>query len=212
MNVDLAATGLGLPGVEEAAASRPTIMLVGEVTGDSVVVEGREFRSARLAGRFGLGEGGWLRAVMTRSPEETYEAQAVVSLGDGGGRIDLDRLTMVFPERRWNLQGPASVEWSPDSVVVNDFGLIRPGTAGLRLFADGRLVRGEGESDFELQLADLDLAVVARVLQLDEPLTGVLSAVVAAAGTAANPGWQAIAAGGRGRESDAPVRQRGRYR
>ncbi len=192
VNLRAAVTGLSLVGADTAAASPARIVLEGEMDGDSVVVSGREFRSGRLDGRFGLGEGGRLRAVVRRSPRETYEAQAVVSLDDGGGRIDLDRLTLVFPDRRWNLQGPARLEWGADSVVVNDFGLIRPGTAGLRLFADGRLVRGQGDSDFELRLADLDLAVVARVLQLDEPLTGVVSAALSGSGTAANPVWQGL--------------------
>lgn len=189
-NVDLTATGLSLARADSAAASPRTLMLEGEITADSVVVEGREFRSGHLDGRFGPGEGGRFHAFMRRSPGEEYEAQAVVSLHDGGGRIDLDRLTLVFPERRWNLQGPASMEWSPDSVVVNDFGLIRPGATGLRLSADGRLARREGESDFKLGVTDLDLDMVARVLQLDEPLTGVASADLLAAGTSANPRWR----------------------
>lgn len=189
-NVDLTATGLSLARADSTAAPQRTLVLEGEIAADSVVVEGREFRSAYLDGRFRPGSGGRFHALMRRSASEAYEAQAVVSLHDGGGRIDLDRLTFVFPQRRWNLQGPASMEWSPDSVVVNDFGLIRPGAAGLRLFADGRLVRREGESDFELRVTGLDLDVVARVLQLDDPLTGMASGVVSAAGTSANPGWR----------------------
>ncbi len=189
-NVGLASTGLSLVRADPAAASPRTLALEGEVTADSVVVEGREFSSGHLDGRFRPGRGGRFHALMRRSPSETYEAQAVVSLHDSGGRIDLDRLTFVFPERRWSLRGPASIEWSPDSVVVNDFGLIRPGAPGLRLRADGRLVRRAGESDFELRVTGLDLDVVARVLQLDDPLTGMASGVVSAAGTSANPEWR----------------------
>lgn len=191
VEVDITAGDLSLLGPDTSAGSPRPLVLEGVVTGDSVSIRGREFRSGRIDGRLALGEGGRLHTVLRRSEDESYEAQAVVRLDDGGGRIDLDRLSLVFPDRRWGLQGPASVEWSRDSVVVNDFGLIRPGTAGLRLFADGRLVRGEGESDFELRLTDLDLGVVAKLLQLEEQLEGVASAGLSASGTAEEPVWRA---------------------
>ncbi len=189
VEVDLTAGGLSLLGSDTSRGSAP-LLLEGAVTADSIVIEGREFRSGRMDGRFALGEGGSLHTLLRRSEEESYEAQAVVRLEEGGGRVDLDRLNLVFPERRWGLQGPASLEWTPDSVVVNDFGLIRPGAEGLRLFADGRLVRGEGESDFDLEATDLDLGVVSRVLQLDEPLAGVASVGLFASGTAEKPVWE----------------------
>ena len=189
VNVDLTATGLSPVRADTAAAPPPTLVLEGGITADSVVVNGREFRSGRLDGRFGLDEGGRLHAFMRRSASETYEAQAVVRLDEEGGRVDLDRLTLVFPDRRWNLQGPARFEWNAESVVVNDFGLIRPGAAGFRLFADGRIARLEGDSDFELDVTDLDLGVVGRVLQLAEAPAGVMSADLAARGTAGDPRW-----------------------
>lgn len=190
VRADLTAGGLSLLGADSSEAPPPPLLLEGVVTGDSISIEGRRFRAGRVDGRFVPGEGGRLHALLTRSADESYEAQAVVGLADDGGRVDLDRLTLVFRERRWSLQGPASVEWNPDSVVVNDFGLIRPGAPGLRLFADGRLVRREGRSDFELRAADLDLGVVARVLQLDEALEGIVSADLRAFGTAAHPAWR----------------------
>ena len=190
VHVNITAGGLSLLGADTSEGPPAPLLLEGVVTGDSISIEGRQFRTGRIDGRFALGEGGRFHALLSRSRDESYEAQAVVRLDDGGGRVDLDRFTLVLPERRWSLQGPTSVEWSPDAVVVNDFGLIRPGTAGLRLFADGRLARRDGESDFELQVADLDLGVVARVLQLDEPLEGVASVGLTAAGTATEPRWQ----------------------
>ena len=188
VNVGVTATGLSLVRADAAIAS-PPLVLDGRITADSIVVEGREFRSGQLDGHFGLGAGGVLHTVIARSGGESYEAQAEVRLGDDGGRLNLDRLTLVFPERRWSLQGPASFEWNAESVIVNDFGLIRPGTAGLRLFADGRIARMEGDSDFELRVTDLDLAVVGRVLQLAEPPAGVMSADLTARGTSGDPRW-----------------------
>ena len=189
MEIDLTVGGLSLLAADTGRGPPVPLVLEGVVAADSIVIEGREFRSGRMDGRFALGEGGRLQTLLRRSVGEYYEAQAVVRLDEDGGRFDLDRLTLVFPERRWGLQGPASLEWNPDSVVVNDFGLIRPGAVGLRLFADGRLVRGEGESDFELVATDLDLGVVSRVLQLDEPVAGVASVGLLASGTAEEPVW-----------------------
>lgn len=188
-SIELTATGLSPVRVDTVAARPASIVLQGEITGDSIVVEGREFHSARVEGRFGLGRGGRLHAFVRRSASETYEAQAVVGLDETGGRVDLDRLALVFPDRRWGLQGPASFEWNAQSVVINDFGLIRPGSAGLRLFADGRIAHGEGDSDFAIDVTDLDLGMVGRILQLEEPPAGVVSAGLVATGTAANPGW-----------------------
>ena len=189
MEIDLTVGGLSLLAADSGRGPPVPLVLEGVVAADSIVIEGREFRSGRMDGRFALGEGGRLQTLLRRSVGEYYEAQAVVRLDEDGGRVDLDRLTLVLPERRWGLQGPASLEWNPDSVVVNDFGLIRPGAVGLRLFADGRLVRGEGESDFELVATDLDLGVVSRVLQLDEPVAGVASVGLLASGTAEEPVW-----------------------
>ena len=188
--VNVTAGGLRLLRADSSEAPPPPLLLEGVVTGDSISIQGRRFRTGQVGGRLALGEGGRLHALLTRSGDEYYEAQAVVGLHDDGGRVDLDRLTLVFPERRWSLQGPASVEWNPESVVVNDFGLIRPGAPGLRLFADGRLERGEGESEFELRAADVDLGVVTRVLQLDEQLVGIVSAGLTASGTGAQPAWR----------------------
>ncbi|MXW18612.1 MAG: hypothetical protein F4Z83_13845 [Gemmatimonadetes bacterium] len=190
MEANLTAGGLSLLGADSSRGPPSPLMLEGVVTGDSVSIEGRFFQSGQADGYFALGESGRVHALLRRSGTESYEAQAVVSLDDDRGRVDLDRLTLVLPDRRWSLQGPASVEWSQDSVVVNDFGLIRPGTTGLRLFADGRLVRREGESDFELRMSDLDLGVVANVLQLEEQLEGIASADLTAGGRAEEPTWQ----------------------
>ncbi|MDE2975861.1 MAG: translocation/assembly module TamB [Gemmatimonadota bacterium] len=188
VTADLAAAGLSLVRADAEAAS-PAPVLEWEINGDSVVVEGREFHSGRIGGRFQPGAGGALHALVERSESEHYEAQAELRLGSDGGRLNLDRLTFVFPDRRWNLQGPASFEWNAESVVVNDFGLIRPGSAGLRLFADGRIARLDGDSDFELRATGLDLGVAGRVLQLAEAPVGVMSADLSARGTAGDPEW-----------------------
>ncbi len=196
LQVDVTARGVGLPRSDSASSAAPPLVLEGTVGGDSISFEGREFLSARVEGEFDFDAGGPLHAVVVRtggpafSRSESYEAQAVVNLGDGRGRIDLDRLNLVFDDRRWGLRGPASFEWDRDVLVVNDFGLIRPGTEGLRAYADGPLAFGEAESDFELQVSDLDLGIVGSLLQLPRFPTGVASAMVRVTGSGADPEWE----------------------
>ena len=197
LDVDVTASGLRiLPPDSAQAAAAPPLVLDGMIAADSISFDDREFRSARVQGRFGPSVGGRLHALVVRSmganlaESESYEAQAVIRLDEEGGRIDLDRLNLVFDERRWGLRGPASFEWSPDAVVVNDFGLIRPGSEGLRALADGRFARRDGESDFELQVTDLDLGVVGRLLQLGEPPAGVASVDLRVTGSSAEPEWE----------------------
>ena len=182
--------------LDVSAEGRP-LVATGNARADSVVVGRFRFRSARAEGSFVPDDGriavgrGRLHVHASRSGDESYEAQAVVRLGDDEGRIDLDRLVLVFDHRRWSLAGPARFEWDPETLHLRDFGLVRPGAPGFRLRAAGRLATTWGESDFEFDARDLDLALAGRLLHLDAPPEGVLSARVRAAGDAADPRWEA---------------------
>ncbi len=184
--------GIAIARGDSAAAPHPRPHFSGEIRGDSVVMGGREFQTVTLGGRYRPGAGGSLHAVVARAEDESYEALAEVVFREEGGRLNLDRLTFAFPDRRWSLQGPASVEWTDEVARVNHFGLIRPGAPGLRLFAGGEIARGassDARSGFEIDVSDLDLAMVGRLLQLDRPPSGLLHARVAAAGRTAPQRW-----------------------
>ena len=189
LEVDLTLTGLSVP----PDAPAPTSLAVqGTVTGDSLTFRDREFQRATFEGDFALGGRGRLRAVIQRSEREFYEAQGVAQFGEQAGRVDLDRLTLVFDDRRWNLQGPARFEWNPDAMEVRDFGLIRPGGGGLSLGANGRLARGGGDSDFQLRVTELDLGVVGRLLQIDTPPRGILVVALDVKGSGDEPAWEGM--------------------
>ena len=198
-HADLTVDGVGLPESRSSAAAEDPatrasappapVVLSGTVRADSVSFRDREYRSALVEGDFAPGSGGRLRTFVARSDTESYELQGVVGVSGQGGRVDLDRFTVVRDDRRWNLQGPARFEWDPEAVVVRDFGLIRPGTEGLRVSADGRLARGRGESDFGLVVTDLDLGVVGSLLQMASLPTGVVSATLRAGGPGSDPRW-----------------------
>lgn len=181
------------------AAPRATLSGTVEAT-DSVVVGRRRFASVRVEGAYALdGEAGSLDgagralALVERSAGESYEAQAGVRVDGDLRRLDLDRLVLDFGDLRWNLQGPARFEWGPEAVRVQDFGLVRPGSGGLRLRADGRLALRDGESDFGLEARGLDLALVGRLLQLEESVEGVAQADLRVYGAANAPRWDGSA-------------------
>lgn len=196
LNADLTVSGLGLQAGEAedsagaAAAPGEPVVIEGMVTSSSVSFRDRDYRLALLEGNYALGDRGPVRVFIARTLTESYEAQGVVDLRADGGRIDLDRFTVVRDDRRWNLRGPARFEWDPEVVRVRDFGLIRPGTEGLRVRADGLLSRGESESDFDLEIAELDLGVVGSLLQMEAPPSGVVSANLRARGSGRNPRWE----------------------
>lgn len=180
---------------EASAGGRP-LVATGRIEADSVAVAARRFQSVAAEGSFSPNAGrangrGRLHLRAVRSADEAYEAEAAVQLGEGKGRVDLDRFVLVFGDRRWSLAGPALFEWDPEALRIRDFGLVRPGAPGLRLRAAGRLAKTEGDSDFELDARDLDLSLASRLLQLEDPLEGVLSARLRAAGDAADPRWEA---------------------
>ena len=172
------------------ASTRPPATLSGTVeAADSVILGERRFASMRVEGAYSLDGRGraWVR--VDRTDDESYQAQASVRTAENGARVDLDRLVFDFGTRRWNLQGPARFQWSPEAVVVQDFGLVQPRGGGLRLRADGRLALREGASDFGLEATGLDLALLGQLLQLPEPAEGVARAEVRIRGTADAPLW-----------------------
>lgn len=170
-------------------APREPVVITGVITGSSVSFRDRDYRFALVEGNYALGGRGPVRVFISRTLTESYEAQGVVGLREDGGRIDLDHFRVVRDDRRWNLRGPARFEWDAEVVRVRDFGLIRPGTEGLRVRAHGLLSRGEGQSDFVLQVAELDLGVVGSLLQMEAPPTGVVSANLRAEGSGRDPRW-----------------------
>ncbi len=168
----------------------PVGVLAGTITADSVFFGDLAFQTAQIAGDYDLVGLGRLRALAVPSERESYEAHAMLRLGVDGGRVDLDRLNLILDDRQWRLREPASFEWSPDALIVNDFGLIQPGTHGLDARADGRLARRDGKSDFEFRVSGLDLDMLGRILQKEDPPMGRLSADLTARGSGERPEWE----------------------
>jgi autotransporter translocation and assembly factor TamB len=119
---------------------------------------------------------GRLQVTATRFPEEQYRAHGTFALDSlGGGVVNVDVFTVQFDTVRWNLGGPASFAWSPEGYRVRDFQLVHPGTESMRIRADGFLPLEAGrEGDFRLDVERLDLAQLARTVQMETPLEGLV--------------------------------------
>ena len=199
LKVDGDARGLRIlpPEPEPGSATNapaPPITFSGTVeAADSVVLGERRFASVRVEGAYSLDGTGRAQVSVHRADGESYQAQASIRVEGNSGRVDLDRMVLQFDDLRWNLQSPAQIVWSPEAVVVHDFGLVRPGGNGLRLHADGRLALRDGASEFVLETTGLDLALVGRLLQLEDPPIGIAQAAVQVGGTADAPRWDGFA-------------------
>ncbi|MDH3222841.1 MAG: hypothetical protein OEO23_03925, partial [Gemmatimonadota bacterium] len=186
-----AVTARGFDLLRDTGRATDGVVVEGTLSADSLEAMGRPVQSASVTGSFSADGTGRAHLTVSQAPEEIYEVQGVFQVGEGSGRVNLDRLTLRFPDRRWNLRGPAIVEWDPESVVVRDFGLIRPGGEGLRLAAEGRLSRGDSPSDFQLQLVDLDLGALGRLLRMETIPSGVASLDLEVTGPGTAPEWDA---------------------
>jgi translocation and assembly module TamB len=123
---------------------------------------------------------------LVRSEDEDYRAHVAFDWSDSVRVLNLDEMTLRFPEERWNLGGPATVSWDPDGFTFQDFRLIRPGSDGFRMSAEGRLPF-RGSADFDLTVERLELARVAHLLQLPDRLEGMVDVDLEMLGTAEDP-------------------------
>ncbi|MGW8265869.1 MAG: translocation/assembly module TamB domain-containing protein [Longimicrobiales bacterium] len=160
---------------------------------DSLRIRDLSLRGGEVEGEVGKADGR-MSVIADRREGEEYRARGTFALDSLGGRVNLDELDLRFDTLRWNLGGPTSFAWGPDGVEVTDFRLIRPGIGRMRVQADGVLpFRGEG--DFNLVVEGLHLDRLARLVQMDAPMEGVLDLRLRIGGTAEDPTMEGSLAG-----------------
>ena len=156
-----------------------------QVDAGEISVFEREFDSVSVNVRYREPSGN-VSVYLVRSPQESYSGRLALD-EEGEVRIlNLDELVFRFPEERWNLGGPATISWDPDGLTFRDFRMRRPGVGGMRLQAQGR-IPFDGEADFQLEAEALDIRRIARLLQLDEVLEGVVQLQLDVVGTDDEP-------------------------
>ena len=139
--------------------------LTASIRADSFRVEARDFESATIDLDLSRTEGG-LHADVRRSEEEGYEARVAFQADSAGGVINIDQLRTDFAGGQWNLGGPTRLSWDSERFAVDDFSFTRPGLGGMRIEADGFISRRSGLADFELEVRDLPLERLTRVMRL----------------------------------------------
>ena len=156
-----------------------------QIDADAISVFEREFDSVSV-NLFYREPSGNVSVFLVRSPEESYSGRLALDEEGDLRTLNLDELVFRFPEERWNLGGPATISWDPDGLTFSDFRMRRPGVGGMRLQAQGR-IPFDGEADFGLEAESLDIRWIARLLQLDEVLEGVVELELNVAGTDDEP-------------------------
>ena len=156
-----------------------------QIDADAISVFEREFDSVSVNVRYREPSGN-VSVFLVRSPEESYSGRLALDEEGDLRTLNLDELVFRFPEERWNLGGPATISWDPDGLTFRDFRMRRPGVGGMRLQAQGR-IPFDGEADFGLEAESLDIRWIARLLQWDEILEGVVELELNVAGTDDEP-------------------------
>jgi len=170
-------TAEGLPSLE------PQIAALVESGGIRILERAFDSASVRLDYKEPRGR---TDVFLVRSEDEDYRAHVAFDWSDTTRVLNLDEMTLRFPEERWNLGGPATVSWDPDGLTFEGFRLIRPGVGGFRMSAEGRLpFRGRADLDFLLER--LELERVSHLLQLSDRLEGVVDVDLKIRGTAEAP-------------------------
>ncbi len=166
--VDAVARGVGvLP-----QAERPVgLSLDGVVRANDILFMGRRFDWIRVRSW----SSGRARLLLQPKPEESYDLQGVLRLTNGGGRLDVDRLTFDFGEERWNLQGPAVLQWDSLGLGTSGLSLVQRSRRDFRFALGGRLALRSGESDLDLDIRDLDMSLVRKLMQWETEAGGDVS-------------------------------------
>ena len=173
--VSLSATGLFSPERELSV----------RLDAGAIRVFEREFDS--VSANFDYGElTGNADILLVRSPDESYLGRLAFEEENAVRTLHLDELVLRFPDERWNLGGPGRISWDADGLTFRDFRLRSPGLGGMRLQAQGRFPF-DGEADFRLEADGLDVRRIARILQLEEVLEGVVDLDLRLTGTDAEP-------------------------
>ena len=156
-----------------------------QLDADSIDIMGRNFDS--LSVRINYSDPrGELDLFLMRSEDENYQARIAFEDALPAKLLNIDELSVNFPDERWNLGGPSRVFWDSDGLTFEDFRLIRPGIDGLRIQTEGRFPF-EGQGDLEVLIENLDVSRVSHLFRWDESLSGVIDLAFNLTGDDSNP-------------------------
>lgn len=146
-------------------------------------VEFGSFETGRFSFVGGTVEGsyrpreGVLTAELRRPGDEGSQVGGRFTLHDEGVDVTLETLAFDLRTGRWSLDAPAELQISGTSAVEVDLLRLRrpsPEAEGSVTMQAAGLLDLEGESDLQIGVSGLDLAEIGRILQLEDPPTGIL--------------------------------------
>jgi hypothetical protein len=140
--------------------------LYANILADSVELKGRFYRDAQVEVSYARPEGR-VELTLVRDATERYEAGGLFALDSLGGRLDLNTLALHFDDVTWNLQQPARAVWDDTRTTLEDVILSQAGRPESQVVLAGVLPK-TGQGDFRIQGREIDLAMVARLLQIED--------------------------------------------
>ncbi len=174
-SANLRLTGRGLPaGTLEADV---------EALGASLYDRPFERIEADMSVADGRGE---VDVFMVRDSASDLRARMVVDRDSTGTQVHVDQLTLRADDDRWNLGGPGTVAFGDWGWSVRDFQFVRPGQQSFRLRVHGVVPR-EGDADLSIEARRTNLGRMARLVQVDEEITGTFDLTLEASGDVQNP-------------------------
>lgn len=123
-----------------------------------------------------------------RRPGGAVAAAGRLEWGDVRTAVQLDELRIQMGTRRLTLPEPTSVAYGDSGLVVRSF--VLEGGGGGRVRADGEIPRS-GTARFDLQIENLALGELGRMVRLETPVSGRLDGSVQVRGRARAPEMEA---------------------
>ncbi len=149
-----------------------------------------EFDFIAAAGEIEYAPGaGEIHLDVWRSEGEGFRLQSAFSHDSVRVELDLESLALEFDDAEWRLDAPAWIAATRSSVEVDRLRLVRPsGMAAEEVrFEAGGVLDLDGDSDFTMEVAGMELHRLGQILQADQLPEGTLALDVSVRGPAGAP-------------------------
>jgi translocation and assembly module TamB len=169
-----------------ANLSTPTPDVTVRTEARSVVAAGMAFDSVTVAGqyrgtRFGEGQ---VSIVAFQDDATDYRLDSEFTLSLERSELRLAEATLRFDTITWQTAQPGVISWGEPGIEVDGIELVS--SQGGRIFVDGALPV-DGAADLRLELANVEVAQLTTLLQIDVEMTGRLDLAADVQGTAREP-------------------------
>lgn len=161
-------TTVGSARVEMSATGLPSLTggLHAEVAVGPTVFAGRTFTSGTAALDF-THPAGRAEIELQRDSTEDYRLAGRFELDSLGGTVDVEEASIRLDSLRYRTRHPSRIRWTDSVLAIDSLTLEGVGADPVRIRAAGVLPR-RGEADFHVDLRDLDVQRLTRVIQRED--------------------------------------------